>query len=63
MPETIESVFEIATGLLERHPYEISIDYNAVLHYPAKISVSFSESGGDKATYYVRSLQKIYDSR
>lgn len=63
VPETIESVFEIATGLLEGHPYKIAIDYDAVLHYPARISVSFSDSGHDKATHYVRSLQKIYDSR
>ena len=63
VPETIESVFEFATGLLEGHPYEIAIDYDSVLHYPARISVSFSDSGRGKATYYVRSLQKIYESR
>ncbi len=63
VPETIDSVFEIARGLLAGHPYEIAIGYDVVLHYPTRIAVSYSDSGRDKATYYVRSLQKIYDSR
>ena len=63
VPETIDSVFEIARGLLAGHPYEIAIGYDVVLHYPTRISVSYSDSGRDNATYYVRSLQKIYDSR
>lgn len=63
VPETIDSVFEIARGLLAGHPYGIAIGYDVVLHYPTRISVSYSDSGRDNATYYVRSLQKIYDSR
>ena len=63
VPETIDSVFEIARGLLAGYPYEIAIGYDVVLHYPTRIAVSYSDSGRDKATYYVRSLQKIYDSR
>lgn len=62
VPETIESAFEIITRLLEEHPYRIDIEYDAVLHYPTRISVRFSDLRHDGATYYIRWSETDYDS-
>jgi len=57
VPHTIESAFAIATKLLEKHPYKIGIEYDAALHYPTSISVSYSDSESDGATYTIRRLK------
>ena len=61
-PQTIEAAFEIVTRLLEEHPYEIDVEYDAVLHYPKRISVSYSRSEHDGALYAIRSLSQEYDT-
>ena len=62
VPGTIESAFEYATRLLEEHPYRIDIEYDAVLHYPASVSVSFSDRSRDRATYNITWFETVYDS-
>lgn len=62
VPGTIESAFEFATRLLEEHPYRIDIEYDAVLHYPASVSVSFSDRSRDRATYNITWFETVYDS-
>ena len=62
VPDTIESAFEIASRLLEEHPYEIDIKYDAVLHYPASISVSYSDLDAAGATYNIRWFETLSDS-
>ena len=57
VPRTIESAFSIAAELLEKHPYKINIEYDAALHYPTMISVSFSDSESAGATYTIRRLK------
>jgi hypothetical protein len=63
VPDTIESAFAIATELLEQHPYRIDIEYDADLHYPTLIAVSYSEQESDGATYIIRQLQAADHSR
>jgi hypothetical protein len=62
VPDTIESAFEIATRLLEKHPYRIDIEYDTALHYPASISVSYSDSESDGAMYIIRRLETADES-
>jgi hypothetical protein len=57
VPATIESAFAIATELLEQHPYRIDIEYDAALHYPTSIAVSYSDLESDRALYIIRRLQ------
>jgi len=57
VPHTIESAFAIATELLDNHPYQIDIEYDAALHYPTSISVSYSDAESDGATYIIRRLK------
>lgn len=61
VPDSIDSAFELAAGLLERRPYTVDIKYDALLHYPRRISVALSDSGDDSVTYYLSSLQTDYD--
>lgn len=62
VPATIESAFELAKRLLEAQPYRIDIEYDAVLHYPASVSVSFSDRSRDRATYNITWFETVYDS-
>ena len=62
VPETIESAFAIVSRLLEEHPYEIDITYDTVLHYPRKITVSYSDQLDDGSTYFIRMFERAYDS-
>lgn len=62
IPQTIESAFEIAERLLGERPYKIDIEYDADLHYPTSISVSYSDSKSDSAMYSIRSFAAVYDS-
>ena len=62
VPETIEAAFEIISRHLAEHPYKIDIEYDAVLHYPTRISVSYSDLSHDGATYYIRWFETVYDS-
>lgn len=61
VPGTIEFVFDFITALLAEYPYEIDVEYDAVLGYPKKIMVDFSESTDDKATYFLKSFAVIQD--
>lgn len=61
-PQTVEAAFDIITRLLEEHPHEIDVEYDAILHYPKRISVSFSRSENDRASYTIRSFRQEYDT-
>ena len=61
VPDTIDSAFEMVRALLEAHPYRIDIEYHADLHYPKRMSVSYSDLSHDGATYYIRWFEKDYD--
>jgi len=59
VPHTVDMAFDIIAGLLEQRPYSIDIQYDALLHYPRKISVRHSDSDRDSVTYYLGSLREI----
>ena len=61
VPGTMELVFEFIATLLAEYPYEIDVEYDAVLGYPTKIMVNLSESTDDNATYFLQSFEVIQD--
>jgi len=58
VPHTIDMAYDIVAGLLEQRPYSIDIQYDALLHYPRKISVRRSASDRDSVTYYLGSFRE-----
>lgn len=62
VPETIEAAFALVSRHLAGHPHRIDIEYDAVLHYPARISVSHSDSRHDVATVYIRWFELVYEN-
>ena len=62
VPDTIESVFELARNLIEEHPYRIDIEYDDVWHFPTSIAISYGDSKSDRAIYNIRSFAQLDDS-
>ena len=61
VPGTIELAFDFISTLLAEYPYEIDVEYDAVLGYPTRIMVDFSDSTEDAATYVIGSFTIIQD--
>jgi len=61
VPGTIELAFDFISTLHAEYPYEIDVEYDAVLGYPKRIMVDFSDSTEDEATYIIRSFEGIPD--
>ncbi|RLA30458.1 MAG: hypothetical protein DRR11_13290 [Gammaproteobacteria bacterium] len=61
VPGTIELAFDFISTLLAEYPYEINVEYDAVLGYPRRIMVDTSESTADEVTYFIRSFEGIPD--
>ena len=61
VPGTIDLSFEFITTLLGQYPYVIDVEYDAVLGYPKKVVVDFSESTEDEVTYFIKSFEVIRD--
>ncbi len=61
VPGTIDLSFEFITSLLGEYPYEIDVEYDAVLGYPKRVMVDFSKSTEDEVTYFIKSFEVIRD--
>lgn len=59
VPGTIESVHEFVARLLSDPASELSIEYDADLGYPARISVRFDAADDKRATYSIRSFRVL----
>jgi hypothetical protein len=57
VPGTIDLAFDFISTLLAEYPYEIDVEYDAVLGYPKRIMVDFSDSTEDEATYVIGSFK------
>jgi hypothetical protein len=61
VPGTIELAFDFISTLLAEYPYEVDVDYDAVLGYPKRIMVDFSDSTEDEVTYVIGSFKITQD--
>jgi len=57
VPDTIDACFDLISTLLEKRPYEFSVEYDATWSYPRRIDVADSKEGRNRVTYSIRRFE------